>query len=275
MNEIELARLRVDLLQAAISKVTGTPEKPEGNQTEFGRLLKYKDGAFVRQMISGTKPVTEKTIRKIEALPDMAGWFTGHAALASAGAPFATEHKKGANDTSIRSERSAVLARLLPDGSGNLVTWDNPEDLDPDSDRVWIDRYDYRYSAGNGVIQWEVRQKKALPFDIGFFKALGVRPQDCKLAQVHGRSMEPYLFNRDMMMICTANNRVKDGLIYAVTFEDEPLVKQIFKEPEGALRLHSYNPEFPDKIIAADQLEGLQVAGEVVYRSGSGLAGGN
>lgn len=269
MNEVELSRLRVDLLRAAIEKVA------PGNQTEFGRRLGYKDGAFVRQMLAGTKPVTEKTIRKIEALPGMAGWFTGHAALASAGAPAAIEHKSSAVNTSIRSERSAVIAKLLPEGSGNVVTWENPEDLEPDDDRVWIDRYDYRYSAGNGVIQWEVRQKKALPFDVGFFKALGVRPQDCKLAQVHGRSMEPYLFNRDMMMICTAKTRVRDGQIYAVTFEDEPLVKQIFKEPEGALRLHSYNPEFPDKIIAADQLEGLQIAGEVVYRSGSGLAGGN
>jgi hypothetical protein len=269
MNELELAQLRVELLRAAIERLT------PGNQTEFGRRLGYKDGAFVRQMLSGTKPVTEKTIRKIEALPDMAGWFTGHAELASAGAPALAEHKKGTDDTSIRSERSAVIAKLLPEGKGNVTTWETPDDLEPDHDRVWIDRYDYRYSAGNGVIQWEVRQKKALPFDIGFFRALGVRPQDCRLAQVHGRSMEPYLFNRDMMMICTAKTRVKDGLIYAVTFEDEPLVKQIFKEPEGALRLHSYNPEFPDKIIAAEQLEGLQIAGEVVYRSGSGLAGGN
>ncbi|WP_074771181.1 S24 family peptidase [Paraburkholderia fungorum] len=184
-------------------------------------------------------------------------------------------HVSGKQDESISEQTQRVIDKLLPAGSGNLVTWEKPEDLEPDADRVWIDRYDYRYSAGNGLIQWEVRQKKALPFDIGFFKALGVRPQDCKLAQVHGRSMEPYLFNRDMMMICTAKTRVKDGLIYAVTFEDEPLVKQIFKEPEGALRLHSYNPEYPDKIILASQLEGLHIAGEVIYRSGSGLAGGN
>lgn len=185
------------------------------------------------------------------------------------------EHISSKFDASNTSQTADVIGRLLPEGKGNVVTWETPDDLEPDNDRVWIDRYDYRYSAGNGVIQWEVRQKKALPFDIGFFKALGVRPQDCRLAQVSGRSMEPYLFNRDMMMICMAKTRVKDGLIYAVTFEDEALVKQIFKEPNGALRLHSYNPEWPDKVIAADQLEGLCIAGEVVYRSGSGLAGGN
>jgi phage repressor protein C with HTH and peptisase S24 domain len=271
MNEIELARLRVDLLRAAIQKVA------DGNQTEFGRRLGYKDGAFVRQMLSEDKPVSEKTIRKIEALPGMAGWFTGHPEHAMAGAPMqnASEHKSASSDRSVIAERSEVIAKLLPSEKGNVVTWETPDDLEPDDERVWVDRYDYRFSAGTGVIQWEIRQKKALPFDVGFFKALGVRPSDCKLAQVHGRSMEPYLFNRDMMMICSSRTHVRDGLIYAVYFEDEPLVKQIFKEPGGALRLHSYNPEFLDKVIGADQLESLHIAGEVVYRSGSGPAGGN
>lgn len=185
------------------------------------------------------------------------------------------KHKTSAANASITGQDESLIKRLLPEGAGNVVTWERPEDLEDDEDRVWIDRYDYRFSAGSGLMQWEVRQKKALPFDVGFFKALGVRPQDCRLAQVHGRSMEPYLFHRDMMMICTAKTQIRDGLIYAVYFEDEQLVKQIFKEPNGGLRLHSYNPEYPDRILMGEQLEALHVAGEVIYRSGSGLAGGN
>ncbi|MBB5414065.1 S24 family peptidase [Paraburkholderia atlantica] len=209
------------------------------------------------------KAMGDDVARKIErAIGEREGWMD-------------VQHTDPNSEVSKTSQPDTLIARLFPDGQGNVITWAEPEDLEPDDKRVWIDRYDYRFSAGTGVIQWEVRQKKALPFDVGFFRALGVRPQDCKLAQVHGRSMEPYLFNRDMMMICIAKNQVKDGLIYAVVFEDEPLVKQIFKEPEGAIRLHSYNPEFPDKVIHADQLESLQIAGEVIYRSGSGLAGGN
>ncbi|WP_186035333.1 XRE family transcriptional regulator [Burkholderia gladioli] len=182
-------------------------------------------------------------------------------------------HGTGVSDTD-GAPSPATKARRRDDTS-RPVAWENPDDLPPDEDRVWMDQYDYRFSAGTGHIQWEIRKKKALPFDIGFFKALGVRPQDCRLARVHGRSMEPYLFNRDLMMICEAKTHVRDGLVYAIYFEDEPLVKQIFKEPDGALRLHSYNPEFPDRVVTAEQLAGLQVVGEVVYRSGSGLAGGN
>ncbi|WP_257757872.1 S24 family peptidase [Burkholderia glumae] len=198
------------------------------------------------------KNMGDEVARKIEvALGEAAGWMdTNHSE--GIGAPY-----------------------KLPEDKGKVLVWEHPDDLPPDEDRVWMDQYDYRFSAGTGLIQWEIRQKKALPFDIGFFKALGVKPQDCRLARVHGRSMEPYLFNRDMMMICEAKTHIRDGQIYAVYFEDEPLVKQIFKEADGALRLHSYNPEFPDRVVTGEQLAGLRIVGEVVYRSGSGLAGGN
>ncbi len=168
-----------------------------------------------------------------------------------------------------------LIKQLLPEDKGNVVVWERPEDLEPDEGRVWIDRYDYRFSAGSGVIQWEVRQKKALPFDIGYFKALGSNPKDCKLAIVHGDSMEFYLFNRDTMLIDTAKTNIRDGHVYAIYFEDEPLVKQIFKEAGGGIRLHSLNPKYLDKVVAPEYLERVIIAGEVIGRSGSGFAGGN
>ncbi|KAK53998.1 peptidase S24-like protein [Bordetella bronchiseptica OSU054] len=57
-------------LQAAVDHVS------KGNKTDFGRRLGYKDGAFVRQMVGGIRPVTEKTIRAIESMPGMRGWFS-------------------------------------------------------------------------------------------------------------------------------------------------------------------------------------------------------
>lgn len=42
----------------------------------LGRMLGYKDGAFVRQMIAGERPITEKTIRAVHEKPGLAGWFS-------------------------------------------------------------------------------------------------------------------------------------------------------------------------------------------------------
>lgn len=139
-----------------------------------------------------------------------------------------------------------------------------------------MDTYDYRFSAGTGLIQWEIRQKKALPFDIGFFRALGSKPKDCRLVRVHGDSMEPYLFDRDMIMVDTAKTNIRDGKVYAIYFADEPLVKQIFKMAGGAITLHSINTgKYPDKTVPPEHMDSVSIMGEVIYRSGSGWAGGN
>jgi len=113
MNEIELGRLRVELLRAAIKKTTTcTRARPDGNQTEFGKLLGYKDGAHVRQMLSGERPVSEKTIRLIEELPGMAGWFTGRSEFASAGVPSFVHHGPPGSGAPINAPKGVLLEGL-------------------------------------------------------------------------------------------------------------------------------------------------------------------
>lgn len=46
-----------------------------GGKAALGRLLGYKDGAFVGQMLRGERPVTEDTVSKLENKPGFKGWF--------------------------------------------------------------------------------------------------------------------------------------------------------------------------------------------------------
>lgn len=154
-----------------------------------------------------------------------------------------------------------------------IEVWSNAEDLSIDPDRVWVDRYDLSCSAGDGMIQWEVRQKRALPFTHDFFKSLGSRPEDCRLVTARGHSMEPFLFDRDLIMLDVKKTTVRDANIYAVRFEGETFVKQIFKQAGGALTLHSYNSKYPDRVVPASEDTEFEVIGQVIYRSGSGLPG--
>lgn len=163
--------------------------------------------------------------------------------------------------------KSAHKTPLSAD-KGNVTVWENPEDLEPDDERIWIDRFDYHFSAGAGLIQWEVREKRALPFNAAFFKAKGVSPKDCKLLVARGDSMEPYLYDRNVFMVNTAATSIRDGERYAIFFNDEPLVKQVFKQADGGLILHSYNPVYPDKIVEPEHLQFVHIVGEVIYRSG-------
>lgn len=53
-----------------------------GVQTKLGTLIGLKSGAFIRQMLEGHRPITEKTIAKLEAARNgkYKGWFTDQAA---------------------------------------------------------------------------------------------------------------------------------------------------------------------------------------------------
>lgn len=157
---------------------------------------------------------------------------------------------------------------LLGSSAGQVSEWASAQEVD--DDRVWVDRADYHFSAGNGHIQWEVREKHALPFSKEFFAAIRSRPENCRLVNVRGDSMEPFLFDRDMIMVDTTKTSIRDGLIYALYFSDEAWVKQIFKAEDGLI-LHSYNAKYPDRSVTSETAAGLKVVGEVVYRSGSGF----
>lgn len=164
---------------------------------------------------------------------------------------------------------NSAQKKPLPAEKGNVTVWDHPDDLEPgDDERIWIDRFDYHFSAGTGLIQWEVREKRALPFNGAFFKAKGVNPKDCKLLVSRGDSMEPYLYDKNVFMVNTSATSIRDGERYAIYFNDEPLVKQVFKQAGGGLVLHSYNPAYPDKIVEPEHLQFVHIVGEVIYRSG-------
>lgn len=70
MSEIDMNSTR-QLRLAALAEAVG-------GKAPLGRMLGYRNGAFVSQMISGLRPVTEKTVVACEALPGYAGWFSRH-----------------------------------------------------------------------------------------------------------------------------------------------------------------------------------------------------
>lgn len=69
-----LKKWRQERLQALADRI--------GSKAELGRQLGYRDGAFVGQMISGLRPITEKTVAEAESKvrgpngESFKGWFS-------------------------------------------------------------------------------------------------------------------------------------------------------------------------------------------------------
>lgn len=85
-------------------------DKPyDGNLSKLGRALGYKDGVYVRQMRDGLRPITEKTVAKIEALSGRAGWF-GISPIGLSPTAIAI----GAYFDGASAKERELLARLIP-----------------------------------------------------------------------------------------------------------------------------------------------------------------
>lgn len=122
MNEIELAEFRVKRLADAIDRVCG------GDRSAFGRRLGYRDGAFVRQMLSGKRSISEKTVRQIEDLPGMKGWFSeGPGSGAADASRTNMDAEKLWKQYMAASESTRMTVEyLLRAGGGRVPEWVTP-----------------------------------------------------------------------------------------------------------------------------------------------------
>lgn len=69
MTPLDVQDHRVKRLQELLD------QKFHGKKVELGRALGHKTGAFVRQLIDRERPITEKTVAAIHALPGCHGWM--------------------------------------------------------------------------------------------------------------------------------------------------------------------------------------------------------
>lgn len=136
--------------------------------------------------------------------------------------------------------------------------------------KIWIDLVNIKFSCGDGEsIEFHFDEViEQFEFKPSFFKKHGVKPENMKLALATGDSQEPYICTDDMFGIDLTDKDIRDGEFYAVYFEGEAMLKQIFKEEGGRLVLHSLNPKYRDKTVSDINGANFRVIGRQFYRAG-------
>lgn len=136
--------------------------------------------------------------------------------------------------------------------------------------KIWLPLMDISFSCGDGVnIECHFEEtKKKLAFEPDFLISRGVKEQNVRLLYARGDSMEEYIYDGDIFAIDISDIEVRDGQIYAVYFEGEALLKQIFKEAGGTLILHSKNPKYRDKVVSEENGASFKVIGRQFWRAG-------
>lgn len=140
------------------------------------------------------------------------------------------------------------------------------DDMD---DMVEIPLYGVYFCCGDGDSNCEFQEVKGTrKFTPSFFRERNIKPDDFKLVCAANGSMSPYINDKDEVGLNVAATEVHDGKVYAILLDGDRMFKQIFREAGGALRLHSFNADYPDRLVTAENHNSLIIVGEQVYRAG-------
>lgn len=135
---------------------------------------------------------------------------------------------------------------------------------------VWIDVVEANFSCGTGEsieFHFDAINGK-IPFPPTFLKDRNVTEQTMKIIKAKGDSMADFIKDGGMVGINLAQTDVIDGEIYAVYLAGEGMIKQVFKEADGSLILHSLNEKYRDKIVSEENGKNFKVIGRQIWRAG-------
>lgn len=135
---------------------------------------------------------------------------------------------------------------------------------------VWIDVVEANFSCGTGEsieFHFDAINGK-IPFPPSFLKDRNVTEKTMKIIKAKGDSMADFIKDGDLVGINLQQTEVVDGEIYAVYLAGEGMIKQIFKEADGSLILHSLNEKYRDKIVSEENGKNFKVIGRQIWRAG-------
>ncbi|WP_255437812.1 S24 family peptidase [Comamonas flocculans] len=208
----------------------------EGNVASFGRLLGYRGGAFVRQMLLGRRAISDKTVRRIESLRGMRGWFSP--ALAHAQEDAAPAYDYGAGPEVY--QLYPVQLRVRTGIAGYTVVPDESDEDAPLSlHRHWLARRGYR-------------------------------PTRLLALRMAAAGMEPALHVGDVFVLDTAETTLRDGQVFAINFYGEVLVRRVQRDGDGwwLVADNLDQARYPRKACAGPDCVPI---GRVVFKQGENI----
>lgn len=143
-------------------------------------------------------------------------------------------------------------------------------DYETENGFIWIDVVEANFSCGTGEsieFHFDVINGK-FPFPPSFFQKKYVHPDCMRIIKAKGDSMADKIDDGDLVGIDISQTEIIDGQIYAVYFEGEGMIKQIFKEEGGKLILHSLNPKYRDREVTEQNGLNFKVMGRQFWRAG-------
>lgn len=131
-------------------------------------------------------------------------------------------------------------------------------------DFVAVPRYAAALSAGGGaMVEGDIEVVEMVMFRRAWMKRIGVNPLQAHVIPVIGDSMQPTLYDGDIVLVDTAEQRPVSNAIFAIAVDDRALVKRIQLRHDGSVILIGDNPHERDEIIPSHEVGNLRIIGRV------------
>ena len=214
--------------------------------TEFGQRLKQarKAAALTQAQLAKKVGIGQSTIAELEKIGS------------------------GSSHTPAIAAILNVSALWLATGQGQMQATKTPQpiDLDNNPDYPAIRRVRFALSAGAHGYAVEYEEEPAAPivFKRQWYERNGYRPEKLFAVRVMNGSMEPGLYDGDVVVVNTDAATPKDGCVFAVNYEGEMVIKRLVRDA-GAWWLCSDNPDqrrYPRKVCD----EHCILIGQIVHK---------
>lgn len=175
----------------------------------------------------------------------------------------------------VTAQRAAAFLGVsllwLTEGRGPVWVKDagrvaTPQPMEPGPEFVAVRRARLKLQAGASGYAIEYLNGDSLPifFRADWFAQKGCKPDRCVALRVAGQSMEPNMYEGDIVIIDLDATRPIDGVPFAANYEGEAVIKRLRRDA-GEWWLSSDNPDksrYRDKKCTED----VTIIGQVIYR---------
>lgn len=154
-----------------------------------------------------------------------------------------------------------------------LTTPTSPYPRTPsEEDFVLIPQLSVVGECGDGHLNGHIEIEGGLAFRRDWLTKLSVKPEHCRALYAEGASMEPYIFEDDIVLVDTSDRLPKDRTPYAIRRADGGIsFKRLIRQLSGTWLLRSDNPDkamYPDEEVSATAMHDIPIIGRIIWRGG-------
>lgn len=140
-------------------------------------------------------------------------------------------------------------------------------------DYALIPQYSAQGHCGEGLLNDHVEVNGGLAFKRDWLRRMGAKPQHLFVIYASGSSMEPYIFEGDVVLFDSADTTPRDRQVYAIRRPDGSLsIKRLSQQISGNWLIRSDNQDktrYPDEEVSPTSMHDIPIVGRVIWRGGA------